>query len=139
MGFASSVLAHDEYILHSAKFHWLYTLTASGLLLTLFWVFGLGIAIFAIMMIRKWTTELVVTNRRIIFKRGWIARRTEELALNRIEEIRLLQSVPGRLLQYGRVSIGGIGVSTITTPTIAHPLDLRKAIYEAQAVLASST
>ena len=32
---------------------------------------------------------MAITNRRFIYKRGWIARKTEEMSLHRIEEVNL--------------------------------------------------
>ena len=56
-------------------------------------VFLIGIIIFSVMIIRKWTTEIVVTKDRLIYKTGWIARRAEEITPTRIEEVALTQTV----------------------------------------------
>ena len=61
------------------------------------------------MMINKWTTERALTNTRYIQKIGWIARSTEEISISKIEEVDLKQSIIGRLLGYGSVSISGTG------------------------------
>ncbi len=47
------------------------------------------------MIIRKWTTEIVVTMDRLIYKTGWIARRAEEITPTGIEEVALTQTVMG--------------------------------------------
>lgn len=47
----------------------------------------------------------VVTNRRLIFKRGIIRRRSHELMLRRVEGVQVDQTIMGRLLGYGSVSV----------------------------------
>lgn len=85
-------------------------------------------------MIKKWTTEIAATDRRLVCKRGWIARSTQELPLNRIEEIRLKQGVLGRILGYGKLSVSGTGGDKpIQIPTIDDPLEFRVGIANARA------
>jgi len=85
------------------------------------------------MMIDKWTTEIVITSRRFVYKRGWIVRRTEEIGLGKLEEINLDQSILGRIFGYGKLRLSGTGVSTIKLPAIDDPLSLRRAIDRVKA------
>ena len=82
------------------------------------------------MMIKKWTTEIVLTNDRFVFKKGWISRSTEEFALQRLEEVNLHQSILGRIFDYGKLTISGVGVGVIEIPAIDSPLEFRKALKE---------
>ena len=123
MSYARKSLVTGERIVYEARFHWTSKLAA---VLCLPFVVGL------FMLIRIWTTEMAVTNRRIIYKRGWIARVTDEINLNRLEEVNLQQSVAGRLLGYGKVICQGTGVGEIELPTIDDPLRFRKELQEAQ-------
>jgi hypothetical protein len=84
------------------------------------------------MLIRKWSTEIVVTSRRIIYKRGLISRRAEELSLGKIEEINLVQSILGRIFGSGRLRLSGTGVGAIALPDVDNPLALRRAIESAK-------
>jgi uncharacterized membrane protein YdbT with pleckstrin-like domain len=77
---------------------------------------------------QRLTTEIVVTNRRVIYKRGWISRRTEEMNVSKIETVDVNQSVLGRILGYGNVSIRGVGSSWEPLSQIASPIDLRNAV-----------
>jgi uncharacterized membrane protein YdbT with pleckstrin-like domain len=77
------------------------------------------------------TTEIGVTSQRLIYKRGWIWRTTNELQLRAIEQVTLDQSLLGRLLNYGRVSVHGTGVDDIALPALAEPVALQRAIQEA--------
>ena len=56
-----------------------------------------GLLGFASMMIIKSTTEIAVTNSRLIYKRGLVARYVGEIAIDRIEGVNFLQGILGRL------------------------------------------
>ena len=131
MGYVKKTLGSQEDILYVAKFHWTYTFVALLALVVLGWIL-IGIGIAAYMMIRKWTTEIVVTSERFVYKTGWIARKTQEVNLEKIEEVNLTQSVLGRLLGYGNLRIQGTGVGAIDLPQIDAPLRLRKHITDAK-------
>lgn len=72
-----------------------------------------------------------MTNKRFIYKKGWIARKTEEVNVNRIEEANIRQSMLGRILGYGLVQIRGTGGSYIVLKKIAAPGKLQRMIYSA--------
>ena len=124
MSYVRKSLVTGERIVHEGRFHWTYKLAA------IFWL--LLVVPGLIMLIRIWTTEIAITNRRLICKRGWIARKTDEINLNRIEEVNLEQSVLGRLLGYGKVFCQGTGSADIELPTMADPLRFKKELQEAQ-------
>ena len=77
------------------------------------------------------TTEFAVTDRRIIAKTGLISRKTVEMFLDKVESLNVDQSVPGRLLDYGTVTIRGTGATSEAIPDISAPLALRKHFMEA--------
>ena len=76
----------------------------------------------------RWTTETDVTNLRIVHKTGFIKRRTFEMALDKVESVDVNQSILGRILNYGDVTILGVGEGKETISTIASPLDFRNHI-----------
>ena len=129
MGYDQQTLSENETVEYVAEFHWLYTATAI-LILILLGPFVIGIFVFFKMMIKKWTTEIVLTNDRFVFKKGWISRSTEEFALQRLEEVNLHQSILGRIFDYGKLTISGVGVGVIEIPAIDSPLEFRKALKE---------
>jgi len=75
--------------------------------------------------IRRTTTELAVTDRRIIVKRGLIRRHTIEMNMDKVESVDVDQSVFARMLNYGNVTIRGTGSGLEPLRTIEHPLDFR--------------
>lgn len=131
MGYVSKSLASDETILSEARFHWAYHLFAWGSLLLL-GVVLIGVYIFFRMMIWMKTTEIAVTDRRIVIKRGWIRRSTEELSLASVEEVNVEQDFWGRVLGFGKLTVGGTGAGELNTPTIADPVGFRQTISEAR-------
>jgi uncharacterized membrane protein YdbT with pleckstrin-like domain len=76
----------------------------------------------------RWTTETDVTNMRVVHKTGFIKRRTFEIALDKIESVDVNQSILGRILNYGDVTIMGVGEGRETIRTIASPLQFRNNI-----------
>jgi uncharacterized membrane protein YdbT with pleckstrin-like domain len=79
-----------------------------------------------------WITEIAVTNRRVIYKHGFISRTTYEMHMDKIESVKIDQSILGRLLDYGKVTVLGTGSGTeslgkIDEP-ISAPLELRNHI-----------
>jgi uncharacterized membrane protein YdbT with pleckstrin-like domain len=76
----------------------------------------------------RWTTETDVTNLRVVHKTGFIKRRTFEMSLDKVESVDVNQTILGRILNYGDVTILGVGEGKETIKTIASPLDFRNFI-----------
>ncbi len=76
----------------------------------------------------RWTTETDVTNLRVVHKAGFIKRRTFEMSLDKVESVDVNQSILGRILNYGDVTILGVGEGRETIATIASPLAFRNFI-----------
>lgn len=71
--------------------------------------------------IRQISTELVVTNQRVIAKYGLISVTTYELMLNKVEGANIEQSITGRLLGYGTVMVKGTGGGISPIDHVANP------------------
>jgi uncharacterized membrane protein YdbT with pleckstrin-like domain len=80
--------------------------------------------------LERWLSEFVITDRRIIIKTGFIARNTFEMNLSKIESVNVDQSVMGRILNYGSMTIIGSGGTRETFHNISRPLAFRKAFQE---------
>lgn len=91
-----------------------------------------GLYMFAQMMVIKATTEIAITNTRLIYKQGLIARHVGEMSIDRIEGVNVLQGLFGRLFGYGNVIVRGMGVGEVMLPPIAEPIEFRKAIEKAR-------
>jgi uncharacterized membrane protein YdbT with pleckstrin-like domain len=152
MRYVDSVLQPGETVRHVASLHWI--LYAPGVLLwivagvialvrpeaALHW-FGHGAAVIAAWLcfaaglvlvahtwFKWWTTEMAVTDRRVVYKTGFIRRKTTEMHMDKIESVDVNQSILGRILDYGDVEIRGVGQGFETLRMIARPLELRNHI-----------
>ena len=95
-------------------------------------LYGLGLLFWIGAAVRYFTTELAVTNKRIMAKFGFIRRNTVELNILRAESIRVDQSVFGRLFNYGSIVVAGSGNPQAPIPGISEPLIFRKQFLEIQ-------
>jgi uncharacterized membrane protein YdbT with pleckstrin-like domain len=77
---------------------------------------------------RRATTEIAVTDRRVVLKRGFIRRHTVEMNMQKVESVDVDQTQFGRLFNYGAVTIRGTGSTLERLAMIDQPLKLRSAI-----------
>lgn len=115
---------------------WLYNIRAlhPGVKLLAFFLFLMGLIRFARLMVIKATTEIAITNTRLVYKRGLVARYVGEISIDRIEGVNVLQSIMGRILNYGRVVVRGMGVGEVILPPIQDPVAFRRAIDKARSM-----
>lgn len=103
-----------------------------GVKLLAFLIFLFGLMRYAHLMITKITTEIAVTNMRLILKRGLVARYVGEMSVDRIESVNVLQTFWGRIFDFGQLAVHGMGIGEIVLPQIAQPIEFRKAIERAK-------
>ena len=149
MSYVDKILQPDERVVATGKKHWiiywpgistfivvvLVLLASSRLpqlgagLLVLAALLGLfGLVLLGRAWIHQWSTEIVVTNRRVIYKTGIISRYTTETNMDKIESVDVDQSLLGRILGFGTISGRGTGEGIENLKRIAAPLRLRNAI-----------
>lgn len=156
MSYVQQVLQPGEEVRYHASIHWITYLHGAAwlvaavvvsLLIPVSWrdsfivtairlaLVAVGVYFLARAWFDWWITEIAVTNRRVIYKHGLISRTTAEMHMDKIVSVKVDQSILGRILDYGRVTIIGTGGSdkseealgTMTEP-IASPLALRNHI-----------
>jgi uncharacterized membrane protein YdbT with pleckstrin-like domain len=123
-------LVEGEAILHRGRVSWWsqFWLIVLGVV-TLIVVIGLFFLIWAWVRVRS--TEVAITNRRVIAKFGFVKRHTVEINLEKVEALRVEQGFWGRLLNYGTIFVSGAGTSVAPFPDIADPLVFRRKFMEA--------
>jgi uncharacterized membrane protein YdbT with pleckstrin-like domain len=129
MLYIERVLQPGEAIIHASKIHWIIYIpgvvvvlaavasfvAAPGHAKLLFWLalfaacVGLGFVMLFVAWFKLWTTEIDVTDRRIVYKRGLIWRLAVEMNMDKVESVDVDQSVLDRLFDYGDITIRGIG------------------------------
>jgi uncharacterized membrane protein YdbT with pleckstrin-like domain len=149
MRYLRRVLQPGETIVYTTKLHWLIYIHTILLLFICIILAGaaiatsdnqgislaLGIAavIFALLalsaglraFIRRTTTELAVTDHRVIYKSGLLSRHTIEMNRDKVESVDVDQSLLGRIFGYGTVVVRGTGGSLEPIRNIGDPLTFR--------------
>jgi uncharacterized membrane protein YdbT with pleckstrin-like domain len=78
--------------------------------------------------IQRMSTELAITDQRVIFKRGILARHTIEMNRSKVESVDVDQSIFGRIFGYGTVLVRGTGGSLEPFRRIDDPITFRSYI-----------
>lgn len=89
-----------------------------------------AVAFIVFAVIRVISTELALTNKRVIAKTGFIRRDTIELRLEKVEGFVVNQSIFGRILNYGSVIVSGTGGIKTPIPFIYNPTEFRMVVNE---------
>ena len=90
------------------------------------------ISIGARMLVRA-TTEIAVTTKRVVLKRGLVSRRVEQMRTDFIEGDDINQTIMGRIFDYGMVKIYGTGTESIFFPPYtSDPIGFRRALQAAR-------
>ena len=149
--YIDEILQPGEKVLYSTNAHWMFFLpaiaawivalvlllfshlVAADMLMLVFLSLAAVVALAALYWtftgwFHRWTTETDVTNLRVVHKTGFIKRRTFEMSLDKVESVDVNQSILGRILNYGNVTVRGVGEGAETITTIASPLDFRNHI-----------
>jgi uncharacterized membrane protein YdbT with pleckstrin-like domain len=149
--YIDDILQPGEKVLYSTNAHWIFylpaivawiaalalfilsrTTTTDGLILLYLSVFAAAALAALYWTVKawfhRWTTETDVTNMRVVHKTGFIQRRTFEMSLDKVESVDVNQSILGRILNYGDVTVRGVGEGVETIDTIASPLAFRNHI-----------
>ena len=141
MSYIESNLLADERVIYQGKLHWVIFLKPAALILLGFSflliqpIIGAGVlAIGGIaalpVFIDYLSSEFGVTSKRVIIKVGFIRRRTLELLLRHVEAISVDQSVAGRILGFGSLTLTGTGGVKELFANVADPLEFRRRIQD---------
>ena len=149
MRYVRRVLQPGETIVYTTKLHWFVYLWATLLLaiclvlaivswswadnqnLSLaLWIAAIISALLALSsalraFIRRSSTELAVTDQRVIYKTGLLARHTLEMNRGKVESVAVDQTLLGRLFGYGTVIVRGTGSTFEPIRNISDPLSFR--------------
>jgi uncharacterized membrane protein YdbT with pleckstrin-like domain len=78
--------------------------------------------------INYFCTEFAVTDKRVMVKMGFIKRDTWELNVNRVTSLNVDQSMLGRVLDYGDITVNGMGGSPAPIRAVVNPLQFRRMV-----------
>jgi len=100
----------------------------NSILQTALFAFAMALVLLIVTWLRCRSTEIVVTDRRVLYKTGIVTRHTIEMNLSKVESIDVEQGIIGRLLNFGTVLIRGTGQTLEPLRQVVAPLALRNAI-----------
>lgn len=121
-------LGRDEHIVYRAQVSWMSQIWFFIFGLLLLPVMFIGVIFFIAAAINVMSTELALTNKRVIAKFGFIRRQTIELNLGKVESIAVNQGIIGRMLNFGSVAVRGTGGGQAPIPYIARPQEFRQQV-----------
>ena len=122
MGYIEKNLMNGEQIVYEARQHWIIYLKPFLLLLIAIGLFVIPTKDMALLMqvcmsvvllvvAAIWAVNIyggrkyILTNRRLILKRGILRRESTDLVLRRCEGVSISQTILGRMLNYGDVNV----------------------------------
>ena len=117
--YVNTSLIRDENVVYEAKNHWIIFISLQSFL-----------TLFISPLIENWTSEYAITNKRVIIKIGLVSRKTLEMNLSKIESVNVDQSIFGRILGYGAITIIGTGGTRETFSDLANPIQFRRVFQE---------
>jgi hypothetical protein len=82
----------------------------------------------------RWSSRLLLTNRRVVLKRGILRQRSSEFLLPTIESVLVEFPLSGRLFNYGTLTVRGFGGSQEFIKRISSPERVRELIHEQQSL-----
>ncbi|MFV8599846.1 PH domain-containing protein [Ralstonia pseudosolanacearum] len=126
--FVENSLIPGEKVEMRATITWLsqfwYFVFAIALIMTV--IFSVILILFAV--INVTSTELAVTNKKIIGKAGFIRRVSIDLPLDKLESVNISQGIIGRIFGFGRITVRGVGGNSVVIPYIKSPMDFRRVV-----------
>ena len=142
MSYIDETLLPDEHVVYRTELHWIIfarpvLVLIVGIALLIAFprvpaasvpVLLFGVLLLISPIVAYQTTELGVTNKRMIVKVGFIRRRTLELLLRQVEALSVDQSLSGRMLGYGSITLTGTGGVREIFHRVCDPLELRRRI-----------
>jgi uncharacterized membrane protein YdbT with pleckstrin-like domain len=127
--YVESVLSKDEKVLYEGKIS-MWSLMGYFIAGIVTITIGIGVLFFIAAFIKYKTTELAITNKRIIAKTGFISRKSIEMNLHKVETVQVDQNILGRMLNYGSLVISGAGNPQAPISGISDPMAFRRAFSE---------
>ncbi len=94
-------------------------------------VIGLGALQLIAAFVRQISTELVITDQRVIAKHGLISTTSYELMMAKVEGATIEQTIMGRILGYGTLMVKGTGGGISPIDHVSRPFYFHAALMDA--------
>jgi uncharacterized membrane protein YdbT with pleckstrin-like domain len=87
--------------------------------------------------VARWSTELAITDKRLIAKYGVLSTHSIEIRFDKIETVRVTQGLIGKMFNYGDIVVTGTGSTFDPIRSIANPMAFRLALNQAMEAIES--
>lgn len=149
MSYVSRTLGTKERVLYLTGYHWLYWI-GTAIISAPFIMVAVGglpyegldylylalavipFAYGAYYFVHGIALEVAVTTDRFVKKTGLVSITSEEVSLDKIEEVNVSESILGRIFGYGNVDVHGTGAGAIHVTMVNDPVRLRREIQSAR-------
>lgn len=128
MGYINDSLSNGEEIKALFKLHWFSKIPMIIWIILSIPTFGVTLLLAIWEWLRLRSIEQGVTNKRVIFKKGIVSRKSEEMKISSVETVEIIQGIIGRIFGFGTVKVTGRGISDVIFKNINDPMDVKKKI-----------
>jgi hypothetical protein len=95
-----------------------------------------GIGTIGILWLALKRTEMAVTNKRVIIKKGILATRSLEMVLSKIESVIVDKGLIGNIFDYGDIVVTGSGGTKEILKWVKAPIEFRNAVNKSLGITA---
>jgi uncharacterized membrane protein YdbT with pleckstrin-like domain len=139
MGYIEDHLIEKERVIYRTKLHWA-MLLGPGMLMILagLWIPSKGMSALALLTLGvMWgalstislqTSEIGITNKRLLLRVGFPLRRKYDISLEKMQAVDIYQPSLGKFLNFGKIIIQSAGGKRYSFRMIASPIELRDEI-----------
>ena len=128
MPYIEESLSAGEQIVGFFRLHWISRRWMALWIVLAIPTVGITLILVLFEFLRLRSIEQGVTNKRVIYKKGIISRKSEEMKLNSIETVEIDQGIAGRIFGFGDVTVTGRGLSNVVFKSVDDPMAVKRKI-----------
>ena len=128
MPYIEESLSAGEQLVGFFRLHWISRRWMALWIVLAIPTVGITLILALFEFLRLRSIEQGVTNKRVIYKKGIISRKSEEMKLNSIETVEIDQGVAGRIFGFGDVTVTGRGLSNVVFKSVYDPMAVKRKI-----------
>ena len=128
MPYIEDSLSAGEQIVGFFRLHWISRRWMALWIVLAIPTVGITLIVALYEFLRLRSIEQGVTNKRVIYKKGIVSRKSEEMKLNSIETVEIDQGIAGRIFGFGDVTVTGRGLSNVVFKSVDDPMAVKRKI-----------
>ena len=128
MPYIEESLSAGEQLVGFFRLHWISRRWMALWIVLAIPTVGITLILALFEFLRLRSIEQGVTNKRVIYKKGIVSRKSEEMKLNSIETVEIDQGIAGRIFGFGDVTVTGRGLSNVVFKSVYDPMAVKRKI-----------